>query len=164
MSVPTRTLVDEIVAELGPFISRRQRLMAREWCRQAISMTHLHVLLLLETEGPLSMGRLAEHLDASLPSVTGIVTRMEERGLVRRSHGEDDRRLVLVRLTDAGQAALEETDVLRRQHISRVLETLSSEQQQNLLRAVRDLRTAFEKVEHERPLDDSAARSNRGVI
>ncbi|MDQ3870055.1 MAG: MarR family transcriptional regulator [Chloroflexota bacterium] len=157
MSASARTLVDEIVAELAPFIARRQRFMARQWCRQAVSMTHLHVLLLLETEGPLTMGRLAEHLDASLPSVTGIVTRMEERGLVQRTHGEDDRRLVLVRLTDTGRAALEETDFLRRQHVSRVLETLSPEQQRNLLRAIRDLRTAFEQIEPEAPSQRTAA-------
>jgi DNA-binding MarR family transcriptional regulator len=140
------SLVEQIVAELAPFIARRQRLMAREWCRQDISMTHLHVLVLLDTEGLLSMSRLADNLDVSLPNATGIVTRMEDRGLVRRIHGEDDRRVVFVQLTDAGRRALEEADMLRRQHISRVLETLSASQQANLLRAVRDLRAAFDRA------------------
>jgi DNA-binding MarR family transcriptional regulator len=142
----TAGLVDQIVAELGPMIARRQRVMAREWCRQAISMIHLHVLLLLDSEGPLSMSRLAESVDVSLPSATGIVTRMEERGLVRRIHGEDDRRLVLVQLTEGGRAALEKADDFRRQHITRALNTLSEPQLTNLLRAVRDLRVAFDRV------------------
>jgi DNA-binding MarR family transcriptional regulator len=111
-------LVDQIVAEIGPLIARRQRFMARTWCRQEVSMVHLHVLLLLDTEGPLSMGRLAENIDVSLPSATGIVTRMEERGLVRRLHGEDDRRLVMVQLSEAGRSALEGADYFRRQHIT----------------------------------------------
>jgi DNA-binding MarR family transcriptional regulator len=140
-------LVDQIVAEIGPLIARRQRFMARAWCRQEVSMVHLHVLLLLDTEGPLSMGRLAENIDVSLPSATGIVTRMEERGLVRRLHGEDDRRLVMVQLSEAGRSALEEADYFRRQHITHAVRSMSHAQLTNLLRAVRDLRQAFEVVD-----------------
>ena len=121
--------------------------MAREWCRQAVSMTHLHVLLLLDTEGSLSMSKLAEQLDVSLPNATGIVTRMEERGLVERIHGEDDRRVVLVQLTSEGRSALDRVDSLRRQHITRALRTLSASQQANILRAVRDLRAAVERLD-----------------
>lgn len=134
------------MAELGPFIARRQRFMTREWCRQAVSMTHVHVLLLLDIEGPLSMSRLAEQLDVSLPSTTGIVTRMEERRLVQRIHDEDDRRVVLVQLTDEGRSALERVDTLRREHITRALRRLSTSQQANILRAVRDLRVAVESI------------------
>jgi len=144
---PNEDVVEQIVAELGPFIARRQRSMTRAWCRQEISMVHLHVLLLLDMEGPLSMSRLAESVDVSLPSATGIVTRMEERGLVRRSHGEDDRRVVMVQLTKAGHAALEEADYFRRLHITRALRSLKDNQLKNLLRAVRDLRDAFDRVE-----------------
>lgn len=139
--------MDQIVGELGPVIARRQRFMTRAWCRQEINMVHLHVLLLLDTDGPLSMSRLAENVDVSLPNATGIVTRMEERGLVRRIHGEDDRRVVMVQLTDAGRAALEEADYFRRQHITKALRTLSESQLRNMLRAVRDLRGAFDRLE-----------------
>jgi DNA-binding MarR family transcriptional regulator len=114
-------------------------------------MVHLHVLLLLDTDGPLSMSRLAEAVDVSLSSATGIVTRMEERGLVRRLHGEDDRRLVMVQLSEAGRAALDEADYFRRQHITRALRSLSHAQLTNLLRAVRDLREAFDAVDRVDP-------------
>jgi DNA-binding MarR family transcriptional regulator len=134
--------------------------MAREWCRQSISMIHLHVLLLLDTDGPLSMSRLAENVDVSLPSATGIVSRMEERGLLRRIHGEDDRRLVMVQLTDGGRAALEKADYFRRQHITRAVGTLSESQLTNLLRAVRDLRAGFERAGQPAP-DGAATTSSR---
>ena len=44
------------------------------------------------------MSRLAELLDVSLSNATGIVDRMEERGLVERVRVPDDRRVVLVRI------------------------------------------------------------------
>ena len=48
------------------------------------------------------MGDLAEELDVSVASATGIVDRMEQRGLVERRHGPDDRRVVMVDLTATG--------------------------------------------------------------
>ncbi len=42
----------------------------------------------------MTMGRLAERLDVSLPNVTGIVDRMAERGFVERGRDAEDRRVV----------------------------------------------------------------------
>ena len=74
----------------------------KAWHRHSLSLVHLNVLAALEMEGPLSMKRLADAMDVSDASATGIVDRMEKRGLVERRHGTDDRRVVLVHPTDAG--------------------------------------------------------------
>ena len=65
--------------------------------KQGVSMTHLHVLWMLEHHGELTMSRLADLLDVSLSNATGLIDRMEERGLVERDPRPDDRRVVLVR-------------------------------------------------------------------
>ena len=77
-------------------------------------MTHLHVMWRLEESGELPMSRLAEFLDVSLSNATGLIDRMEERGLVERSRVSDDRRVVLVRLT-AGRAqdVLDEIQIMK---------------------------------------------------
>src|SRR5438046_10195579 len=54
----------------------------RRWHRDAFSLIHVNVLTLLEVDGPDSMSHLAEALDVSVASMTGIVARMEKRGLV----------------------------------------------------------------------------------
>jgi len=157
MSVVATPLVEQILGELSPWIARRQRAVARNWCQRSVSMTHLHVLLLLQTEGTLSMSRLADLLDVSLPNATGIVGRMEERGLVQRAHDDHDRRIVQVQLSAAGQAVLDETDLMRREQLARILEELTPDQQRSCLRAVRDLRAAAERLaargelDHDRP-------------
>ncbi len=58
------------------------------------------------------MGQLAEDLDVSVASVTGIVDRMERRGLVERERGTGDRRVIMVDLTEAGTGRLQR-DVAR---------------------------------------------------
>jgi len=78
--------------------------------RHAISLVHLNVLTTLEAEGPLSMKRLAELIDVSDAGATGIVDRMEKRGLVRGAMAPGDRRVVLVHATDAGAKVFGEMD------------------------------------------------------
>ena len=137
-------LVQSILEQLEPLIARQRRAVARHGCLRAISNTHLHVLFLLEGEGPLPMSRLAEMLDVSLPNVTGIVDRMVERGLVERGRDADDRRVVTVSATDGGREAVEEIDQIRRRALGSVLERLTPEQQRRALVTFTDMRAAAE--------------------
>ena len=59
------------------------------------------------------MSRLAELLDVSFSNATGIIDRMEERGLVERVRVPDDRRVVLVRIGPRGIQALDETEAIK---------------------------------------------------
>jgi DNA-binding MarR family transcriptional regulator len=53
--------------------------------------------------GPRNMSELAGSLFCDNSNVTGIVDRLEERGLVRREAAEGDRRVKLIVLTDEGE-------------------------------------------------------------
>jgi DNA-binding MarR family transcriptional regulator len=53
--------------------------------------------------GPRKMGELAQALFCDNSNVTGIVDRLEERGLVSREPAEGDRRVKLLVLTDEGE-------------------------------------------------------------
>jgi len=50
------------------------------------------------------MGELARRGGITEKTITGIVDRLERSGLVQRERGEQDRRVVLARLTRKGQA------------------------------------------------------------
>ena len=106
-------------------------------------MAHLYLISLLEQYGPLTMGRVAELLGSGLPTATGLVTRVEERGLVERIHDTDDRRLVRVRLTDAGLAELRELQAVRRQRLGAAIQQLTGAEQVALLASIRSLRSAL---------------------
>ena len=137
-------LVERILEQLEPLIARQRRAVARHGCLRAISSTHLHVLFLLESEGPMPMSRLAELLDVSLPNVTGIVDRMVERGFVERGRDGDDRRVVTVSATSGGHETVEEIDQIRRLAIGSVLAQLTPEQQLRALQTFTEMRMAAE--------------------
>ena len=61
-----------------------------------------HVLRILQPEQPLPMNDLAGALRCDASNVTGLVDRLEQRGLVERRPGERDRRVKELLLTPAG--------------------------------------------------------------
>ena len=145
-TVNQTSLVEQCLDELEPLIARQRRAVAAQGCLRAISNNHLHILFLLTTDGPMAMGRLADQLDASLPSVTGIVDRMVGHGLVERLRDDDDRRLVVVRATSAGRTAVEEIDMVRRQQLARVLALLDQSDQEAALHVFRSMRAAANQL------------------
>jgi MarR family transcriptional regulator, organic hydroperoxide resistance regulator len=67
-----------------------------------LSSAQCHVLHLVEPDQPIPMGRLAEALACDASNVTGLVDRLESRGLVRRHPSAEDRRVKVLELTPAG--------------------------------------------------------------
>jgi len=142
-------IVSQILEQLEPLIARQRKAVAQQGCFRTISSTQLHVLLLLESQGPTQMSRLAEQLDVSLPNVTGIVERMVERNLLERTRSDDDRRIVEVAVTETGRETVEEIDMIRRSQLAAVICRLSAEQQARALRTFTELRRAAEALQTE---------------
>jgi DNA-binding MarR family transcriptional regulator len=114
----------------------------RKWPGGALSLVHLQVLFTLSSEGPLPMRHLAEAMDVSQASATGIVDRMEQRGLVERRHDETDRRVVLVHRTPAGEAVFTDLQKQRQAGLEHVLGRLTNDELKALLIGIRALSKA----------------------
>src|SRR6266581_2889606 len=67
-----------------------------------LSPIQCHVLHLIEPGRPLPMSRLADTLSCDASNVTGLVDRLESRGLVRRRPSPHDRRVKVLVLTPTG--------------------------------------------------------------
>jgi len=135
--------------ELVPLIAGERSAFAGRCHERSISMAHLHLMTLLDAHGPLAMGRVAEMLGTGLPTATGLVTRMEDRGLVERLRDADDRRVVLVQLSSGGRQELSVLQATRRRRMAAALEQLSPDQRVLLLDAIRNLRHAFGRLDLE---------------
>jgi DNA-binding MarR family transcriptional regulator len=145
-TIDREALQRELLDEMTSWSPRERRGAFRSWHRHSISLVHLSVLTALEAEGPISMSRLAEALDVADASATGIVDRMEKRGLVKRRHDTDDRRVVLVDLTDDGRRVFSEMADRRREGLARVLAELSPEEITALLTGMRAIHSARARV------------------
>jgi len=67
-----------------------------------LSPAQCHVLHRIEPGRPIPMGQLAGTLSCHASNVTGLVNRLESRGLVRRRPSEADRRVKVLDLTPTG--------------------------------------------------------------
>jgi DNA-binding MarR family transcriptional regulator len=138
-----------LLDELVPVLAGERAAFAHRCHERQISMAHLFLMTMIEKQGPLAMTRVAELIGSDPPTATGIVSRMEERGLVRREHDTRDRRVVLVTLTDAGDAELQTLQLARRQRMAAAISHLSEPERAQLLSSIRSLRGAFERVDLE---------------
>ena len=97
-----------------------------------LSPVQCHVLHLIEPERPVPMRQLASTLGCDASNVTGLVDRLEARGLVERRPSLDDRRVKVLQLTRAGSRL--RAQLLRRMTGSCSLARLSATDQRALVR------------------------------
>jgi DNA-binding MarR family transcriptional regulator len=135
-------LYDEMVAEMTAWNPRERMGIFRKWLAGSLSLIHLHVLSILEADGPMSMSALADALDVSVASATGIVSRMEQRGLVERRHGDRDRRIVLVDRAEAGKRITQEITEIRRIGLIKLLDRLTEAEMRSFIVGVRAVKNA----------------------
>jgi len=103
-----------------------------------LSPAQCHVLHLIEPGRPLPMRQLAKTLSCDASNVTGLIDRLEARGLVERRASAEDRRVKELQLTAAGSRV--RSALLRRMAAqSHPLSRLSSRQQRELVRMLEAL-------------------------
>jgi MarR family transcriptional regulator, organic hydroperoxide resistance regulator len=144
-TVNDTTPKDRIAAGIHDMIAGFRCAGTGRLVKAGVSMTHMHVMWLLQHHGDLPMSRMAELLDVSFSNATGIVDRMEERGLVERVRVPDDRRVVLVRIAPRGIQAIEETEAVKQDRLQAILGHLDARQLDRLATALDDIRGAVLK-------------------
>jgi DNA-binding MarR family transcriptional regulator len=138
-----RALIDEIVAGTAVIAGHHRCAVARQLHRQGISMAHLQTLWILQEHGPQPMSRLADLLGVAMPNATGIIDRMEQRGLVERLRDDADRRVVTVQQTPDGARAVEEIDGWRSGMLEGLLDRLDTDHLLRLVAGVTELRVTI---------------------
>ncbi|MFC3076924.1 MarR family winged helix-turn-helix transcriptional regulator [Phenylobacterium terrae] len=111
-------------------IVRAAEFAARDLSKVAgLTPSQMVVLQLIDRDGELSAGALAEAARLSQATVTALLDKLEDKGLVVRRRSAEDRRRVAVALTDEGRRVLVTTpDVLQNRFAARFEELESWEQ------------------------------------
>jgi len=93
------TLADRLFRQLLPTVPK-------DLLTLDITMPQTKIMLILYVHGPRRMSDIASELDVTLPTATSLVERLVEKNYVLRETQPDDRRVVLCRLSEAGQKAI----------------------------------------------------------
>ncbi|HUC23488.1 MAG TPA: MarR family transcriptional regulator [Streptosporangiaceae bacterium] len=133
MTKPQETRSDAgLASALRISVSRLARRLRAE--RQSeglepdLSDTQLAALAALERHSAMTPGELADHEKVQPPSMTRVITVLEERGLVMRAPHASDRRQVLLTVTDYGRQVVQQSRKLREAWLARRLRELTPQE------------------------------------
>jgi DNA-binding MarR family transcriptional regulator len=133
-----------IIADFRAAMNQIKCASSERLLRMGISMAQLHILYTLQRSGEMPMSRLADVLQVSLSNATGLIDRIEERGFVERTRVPEDRRVVVIRVTEAGRRMLDEVDAVSTELLRSVFGRIGRNQLSGVGRAIAELRRALE--------------------
>jgi DNA-binding MarR family transcriptional regulator len=140
--------IDDVSRQLLPAVALLTRLLVRQlggtWSRTEVSL--LNTL----SDGPRRITELAEYERLAQPTMTQLVKRLEQSGLVTRERHADDGRVVLVDLTEAGAAAVADLRAQASAALGACLAEMPDEQVDALAAATETL-TQFVTLLQQRP-------------
>jgi DNA-binding MarR family transcriptional regulator len=101
----------------------------------SITLTQLSAMVALDKNGSMSPGELAAYERVQPPSMTKVLAKLEEQGLVHRTVHPTDRRQAIIEISDAGLELIESERRSRDLWFSAQLETLDANERA-LLRSI----------------------------
>ena len=148
MSSSERTsdeLVERVLERFGALARSLGRPRAEDWLGVDLTMPQIKVLFILWDQGSARVGSLASALGVTQPTMTGILDRLVEHGLVRRQESPDDRRLVLNCLTESGMELAARFMETKRSQMIKIVRHLSPEDLNLVAEALDKLRQAADE-------------------
>lgn len=149
MREPVQSRVDKTVDEVMElFVSIAGALQRRgvpTWLQQLdLTLAQVRVLFTLATEGPATIGKLAELLGVGQPTASHLVDRLVHARLVARAEDPNDRRYTVARLTSRGEEMISILHQERRDVLRSWLARLNADDLAALLRGIQALAHACE--------------------
>ena len=129
-------MVKEIIHQIRRLVQAKQLYTKELEKKHSVTAAQLNCVLALNEHGPLPPSQISRVIMVKSSTVTGIIDRLETKGLAERLRNSPDRRIVTVQLTEAGkkladnapppiqQKILDGLDSLPDQDIKQVLDTL----------------------------------------
>lgn len=137
-------LIGEII-QLERQISRALRKDELEaWMNLNLTIAQLKSLFFISNKKSTNLTMLAQALRVTPSNVTGIVDRLVEQGLVSRKENPENRRVLILEVTEKGEALVASLRERIADQLSKVLSRLSEEQLSTLAQGLKFLAESVE--------------------
>lgn len=124
-----RQVICEFSDVIESMARSRLRIFSRELAQHGITVLQYHALRSIATHGTeLDMSSIATMTGLSASSITSIIDRLDQRGLVVREHDASDRRRVVATITDEGTALMQRIEEHELKRVERILAGISDEE------------------------------------
>lgn len=138
-------------------VTLSESLQGRIWRASQLTLTQVRALRRL-ARGSKPVGELGSDLGLTPSSITRVVDRLEERGLIERRREVSDRRKVVAAILPAGLRLVTSVPLLENSAIRRAAEGLAPRERARIAMALEDFAKAVRAAE-EREAEPTSSRS-----
>lgn len=135
-------IVKELMATLHSLHRNMRKLDTSDDC-SPMSMLQMHTLLQVQEHGSCSMKELAKAQKIVPATMTALVERLVKKDMLRREEDPEDRRVIRVRLTEGGKAALRAFYEEKQRRAVMFLDILSEEEQKTFVNLMKKIDQHF---------------------
>lgn len=109
-----------------------------EWINLDIKFSKIEIftMIFLDKNKEATMTELVEYINSPMSTATGIIDRLVRNGYIDRGRSETDRRIVVLKLTDAGSQLVMNFKNLLSSYLRMVVDELTEEEQKFLINIV----------------------------
>ncbi|MCR9220133.1 MAG: MarR family transcriptional regulator [Alphaproteobacteria bacterium] len=141
-----RVLLESILPyQMNCVTFRMNQLLNRDLRRLGLAISNWRLLAVLDHNETASINELAAYAMLEQPTVSRLIARMEEDGLVRRDRVDADGRVRAISMTEAGRALYEKVRAITLAHAERALSDFTAAEKQALERMIARMRENIER-------------------
>jgi MarR family transcriptional regulator, 2-MHQ and catechol-resistance regulon repressor len=144
----------QLIIALGRALQAVERTVRPHLAQSGLSMTEFAVLEALYHKGALQLGEIRDRILLTGASTTYVVTKLEERGLLRRRACAEDQRVVFGALTAKGRALIGQVFPGHVERLQQAMAGLSVSQKREAGRLLRVISRHARRTTGERVTDD----------
>lgn len=136
------------VQRLFEIFTVSQRLVLKSLDYQGAHLTkhQLYLLIILAKKESLTMGQAASSLGCSKEQATRLVSALVEEGYVERLHSEENRKLVIIRLTKEGGEIIRKEKAIAKERLAKELGCLEEEEKDIFFQSIYHLTPLLQKL------------------
>lgn len=142
----TSTL-NEVLVKLFRDINNIEEQAVKTGEFKELTVNDMHVIEAIDIHEPRNMTSVARILMVTTGTLTISVNGLVKKGFVERTRSEEDRRVVLISLTEKGRKAFAQHERFHQNMIANVIADLSSQEQEVLQKALVNLNSFFRKMQ-----------------
>jgi len=137
--------INELVVQLFNDVLLIEEKSLKSGVLSDISITEMHTIEAIGMYCERTMSEVAQKLKITVSTLTTAINRLIKKGYVERKRIEEDRRVVLVKLTKRGKLAFRLHEKFHREMTNNAIEGLSVEEEEVLASSLNKLNDFFKQ-------------------
>ncbi len=137
-------LVKEIIKDSRLINRFVQQYNPDVWMGLSLTIAQVKSLFYIYNEGTVNFRQLAAAMKVTPSNVTGIIDRLVEQSLVSRTENPEDRRMLMLRLTEKGEVLINNLRERRQSQMSLILSKMTKEDLEMIQKGFSLLSSAIE--------------------